>query len=155
VTDVTYLATQQGWLYFAAVLDLFSRAIVGWAMATVQDERLVEQAFRMAWLHRAPQAGLLHHSDRGSQYTSQEYQQLLAAAGISVSMSRRGNCYDNAVMERFFGTLKGEWTSRYVFETSEQARGVVFEYVECFYNRIRRHSTLGYLSPAQYELLKI
>lgn len=154
VTDVTYIATRQGWLYLAAVLDLFSRAIVGWAMAAIQNEQLVEQALQMALTHREPHVGLLHHSDRGSQYTSQDYQQVLATKGIVVSMSRKGNCYDNAVMERFFATLKGECTSRYVFETHEQARGVIFEYIECFYNRIRRHSTLDYLSPAQFELLR-
>jgi putative transposase len=154
VTDVTYLATMQGWLYLAAVLDLFSRAVVGWAMAPVQDEQLVSQALRMALLHRAPRAGLLHHSDRGCQYTSEAYQHLLAAHSITVSMSRKGNCYDNAVMERFWGTLKGECTSRYLFEAQEHARGVIFEYIECFYNRIRRHSTLAYLSPVQYELFK-
>lgn len=153
VTDVTYVATQQGWLYLAAVLDLFSRAVVGWSMAAVQDEQLVADALRMALLHREPGSGLLHHSDRGSQYTSQGYQQLLAARGIQVSMSRKGNCYDNAVMERFWATLKGECTSRYVFQTHEHARSVVFEYIHCFYNRVRRHSTLEYLSPLQYELL--
>lgn len=154
VTDIPYLATLQGWLYLAAVLDLFSRAVVGWAMAPTADELLVERALRMALTHRAPQTGLMHHSDRGCQYTSQVYQQLLATQGVVISMSRSGNCYDNAVMERFFATLKGECTSRYIFETHEQARSVVFEYIECFYNRIRRHSTLDYLSPVQYELLR-
>lgn len=154
VADVTYLATQQGWLYLAAVLDLFSRSVVGWAMAAIQDEQLVEQALQMALHHRRPGVGLLHHSDRGCQYTSAAYQQVLATRGIQVSMSRRGNCYDNAVMERFWATLKGECTSRYVFETHEQARHVVFEYIACFYNRVRRHSTLEYLSPAHYELLR-
>jgi putative transposase len=153
VTDVTYLPTQQGWLYLAAVLDLFSRAIVGWSMSAVQNEQLVTNALLMALLHREPGDGLLHHSDRGCQYTSQGYQQLLAARGIEVSMSRRGNCYDNAVMERFWATLKGECTSRYVFETHEHARSVVFECIHCFYNRVRRHSTLNYLSPLQFEVL--
>ncbi len=154
VADVTFIATQAGWLYLAAVLDLFSRAIVGWAMATTQDEVLVTQALQMALARREVQANLLNHSDRGCQYTSDGYQQLLASQGIQVSMSRTGNCYDNAVMERFFGTLKRECTSRSVFETQEQARTIVFEFIECFYNRIRRHSSLGYLSPVQFELLK-
>jgi putative transposase len=154
VADVTFIGTQAGWLYLAAVLDLFSRAIVGWAMATTQDEALVTQALQMALARREIHAELLHHSDRGCQYTSDGYQQLLAEKGIQASMSRTGNCYDNAVMERFFGTLKRECTSRSVFETQEQARTVVFEFIECFYNRLRRHSSLGYLSPVQFELLK-
>lgn len=154
VTDVTYVATQEGWLYVAAVLDLFSRAIVGWSMAAIQDEQLVTNALHMALLHREPTRGLLHHSDRGSQYTSHGYQQLLTARGIQVSMSRRGNCYDNAVMERFWATLKGECTSRYVFQTHDQARSVIFDYIQCFYNPIRRHSSLEYLSPFQYESLR-
>ncbi len=128
VADVTFIATREGWLYLAAVLDLFSRAIVGWEMAAIQDEQLVEQALNMALVCRRPHADLLHHSDRGCQYTSQEYQALLISHGIRVSMSRKGNCYDNAVMERFFGTLKGECVTRFVFETREQAQHVVFEY---------------------------
>jgi transposase InsO family protein len=154
VADVTYIATEQGWLYLAAVLDLFSRAIVGWAMSAIADEPLVEQALNMALSHRRPEGNLLHHSDRGCQYTSQGYQALLVSHGIQVSMSRKGNCYDNAVMERFFGTLKEECVWRFVFQTRDQAQHVVFEYVECFYNRLRRHSSLGYLSPTQYEQLK-
>jgi transposase InsO family protein len=154
VADVTFIGTKGGWLSLAAVLDLFSRAIVGWAMAAVQDEALVTQALQMALARRDVAANLLHHSDRGSQYTSDGYQQLLASQGIQVSMSRTGNCYDNAVMERFFGTLKRECTSRYVFETHEQARSVVFEFIECFSNRIRRHSSLDYLSPVQFEMFK-
>jgi putative transposase len=137
VTDVTYVATQEGWLYVAAVLDLFSRAIVSWSMAAIQDEQLVTNALRMALLHREPGHGLLHHSDRGSQYTNHGYQQLLADRRIQVSMSRRGNCYDNAVMERFWATLKGECTSRYVFQTHEHARGIIFDYIQRFYNPIR------------------
>jgi transposase InsO family protein len=123
-------------------------------MEATQDEPLVAQALHMALSSRKPQAGLMHHSDRGSQYTSQGYQQLLTARGIQVSMSRTGNCYDNAVMERFFGTLKGKCASHYVFETHEQARNTIFEYITCFYNRVRRHSSLDYLSPVQLELLK-
>ncbi len=126
---------------------------VGWAMAAVLDGELVEHALEMALRRRHPQSGLLHHSDRGCQYSSQEYQDLMRSHGIRVSMSRKGNCYDNAVMERFFGTLKGECVTRCVFETHEQAQHVVFAYVECFYNRLRSHSSLGYLSPAQFEQL--
>ncbi len=151
VSDVTYIGTVEGWLYLAAVLDLFSRAIVGWAMAAVQDERLVEQALRMALQRRRPTVGLLLHSDRGSQYTSDQYQDLVASSGIQASMSGTGNCYDNAVMERFFGSLKGECIERCVFQTREQAQQAAFEYIECFYNRVRRHSSLGYLSPVQFE----
>lgn len=154
VTDITFIETLEGWLFLAAVLDLFSRAIVGWAMADKQDEVLVEQALRMALVRRHPQDGLLHHSDRGCQYTSDAYQQFLSSWGIEVSMSRKGNCWDNAVMERFFGTLKGECTDHYVFATRRQARGVVFEYIECYYNRERRHSALGYVSPTEFEALK-
>lgn len=133
-------------------MDLYSRRIVGLAMAARQDETLVEQALAMAVTHRKPEAGLLHHSDRGCQYTSQTYQAFLKDHEIRVSMSRKGNCWDNAVMERFFGTLKRECTSRARFATHEQARTALFEYVEIYYNRVRKHSTLGYLSPVQFEL---
>src|SRR5690348_7387337 len=153
VADVTYVATGSGWMYLAAVMDLYSRRIVGWAMATRQDETLVEQALAMAVRHRRPQAGLLHHSDRGCQYTSQAYQAFLQDHGIRVSMSRKGNCWDNAVMERFFGTLKRECTSRAHFATHEEARTALFEYIEAYYNRVRKHSTLGYLCPVQFELV--
>jgi len=135
------------------VLDLFSRRVVGWAMAARQDELLVEKALRMAWQQRRPQAGLLHRTDRGCQYTSQQYQGLLAQFGIRVSMSRRGNCYVNAVSESFFGTLQRECVDRACFQTRAQARQTIFEYTECFYNRVRRHSSLGYKSPAVYEQL--
>lgn len=154
VTDVTFIRTQGGWLYVSAVLDLFSRTVVGWAMSANNDEQLVTQALHMALVRRKPQAGLLHHSDRGSTYTSDGYQHLLRAWDMQVSMSRIGNCYDNAVMERFFGTLKRECIGHLIFETHEQARYTIFEYVECFYNRVRRHSFLGYMSPATYESLK-
>lgn len=152
VADVTYIATGCGWMYLAAVMDLYSRRIVGWAMAAKQDETLVEQALAMAVTHRKPAAGLLHHSDRGCQYTSQAYQAFLKDHGIRASMSRKGDCWDNAVMERFFGTLKRECTSRAHFATHEQARTALFEYIEVYYNRVRKHSTLGYLSPVQFEL---
>lgn len=153
VADVTYLGTASGWLYLAVVLDLFSRRVVGWAMAATFDEHLVEQALSMALTQRKPGAGLLHHSDRGCQYTSEAYQSFLKKHGIQVSMSRKGNCWDNAVMERFFGTLKRECTAREHFQTHEEVRTAIFEYVETFYNRVRKHSTLGYLSPVQFEII--
>jgi transposase InsO family protein len=143
VTDVTAIWTQEGWLYLAGVLDLFSRAIVGWALAPVQDEALVQNALQMALLRRHPDPGLLHHSDRGSQYTSSGYRCALAEAGMTVSMSRTGNCYDNAPMESFWSTLKAECAYRACFSTRVMARQAIFEYVECFYNRQRRHSSLG------------
>jgi putative transposase len=134
--DITAIWTYEGWLYFAVVLDLFSRRVVGWAMAASQDETLVEMALRMALLARRPGAGLLFHSDRGSQYTSDAYQALLAGAHTTVSMSRTANCYDNAVTESFFGTVKAECVEGASFESRAQARQVIFEYTECFYNRI-------------------
>ena len=151
--DITAIWTSEGWLYLAVVLDLYSRRVIGWAMAATQDEALIEKAFQMALLGRYPPAGVLFHSDRGSQYTSDAYQALLADAGATVSMSRTGNCYDNAVTESFFGTLKGECIERASFQTRGQARQIIFEYIECFYNRVRRHSTLGYVSPAAFEQL--
>jgi len=151
--DITAIWTAEGWLYLAAVLDLFSRRVVGWAMAARQDEQLVENALRMALQQRRPQAGLLHHTDRGCQYTSQQYQEVLTQYGINMSMSRRGNCYDNAVSESFFGTLKRECVDRVSFQTRTQARQAIFEYTEVFYNRVRRHSSLGYKSPVVYEQL--
>jgi putative transposase len=149
--NITAIWTYEGWLYLAVVLDLYSRRVIGWAMAATQDEALIERAFQMALLTRHPQTGVLFHSDRGSQYTSDAYQAVLANVGAMVSMSRTGNCYDNAVTESFFGTLKGECVERFSFQTRGQARQTIFEYVECFYNRIRRHSSLGYVSPVAYE----
>jgi putative transposase len=150
VADISYIDTDEGWLYLATVMDLFSRRIVGWAMADHMETSLVEQALRMALLRRRPAAGLLHHSDRGSQYASKNYRALLATWNITVSMSRTGSCYDNAVMESFFGTLKTEWaTGRY--PTRNAARTDIFEYIEVWYNRQRRHSTLGYLCPRDFE----
>jgi putative transposase len=151
VTDSTMIWTDEGWLYLAVVLDLFSRRIVGWAMASTEDEELVELALRMALAHRQPPAGLLHHSDRGSEYTSNDYQALLAELGIQVSMSRTANCWDNAAMESFFATLKKECIYREQLKSKTQARQVIFEYLECFYNRIRLHSTLQYVSPVTFE----
>jgi transposase InsO family protein len=151
VTDITGVWTGEGWLYVAVVLDLFSRMLVGWAMGAHRDTQLVEQACEMALARRQPEPGLLHHSDRGSQYTSEAYRTLLQQAGIRVSISRKGNCYDNAVMESFFGSLKSEWTDRHTYATRREARQSIFEYMEVFYNRQRLHSSLGYMSPVSYE----
>jgi len=150
-TDITYIPTLEGWLYLAAVLDLFSRRIVGWAMSARMTGDLVRDALRMALRERRPPAGLVHHSDRGSQYTGTPYQQLLKDNQFVVSMSGTGNCYDNAPTESFFGSLKMEWVHHTVYETRAQARTDIFFYIEAFYNRQRRHSTLGYVSPAAYE----
>lgn len=150
VSDFTYVETTEGWLYLAAVLDLFSRKVVGWAMSAQMDTSLVEAAWQMALLARQPEPGLLHHSDQGSQYTSAAYQQALVSALAQVSMSRVGNCYDNAVMESFFATLKTECVTA-PFDTRALARTTIFEYIEVWYNRKRLHSTLGYLSPVEFE----
>lgn len=130
---------------------MYSRSLVGWAMAPVQDEKLVQCALRMALQRRLPQPGLLHHSDRGCQYTSRGYQQMVARAGMLVSMSRTGNCYDNAVMESFWSTLKWECVHRMSFSTRSHARQDIFAFIEVFYNRQRLHSSLGYVSPSQFE----
>jgi len=150
VSDFTYIDTAQGWLYLAIVLDLFSRKVVGWAMAEQMDTALVEAAWRMAVQGRRPSSSLLHHSDQGSQYTSTAYQNCLSSANIQVSMSRVGHCYDNAVAESFFGTLKAECVTSQ-FASHALARTAIFEYIEVWYNRQRLHSTLGYLSPAEFE----
>ena len=150
-TDITYIWTEEGWLYLAVVLDLFGRRAVGWSMSEHIDARLVSDAFRMAVTHRGIGKGLLHHSDRGSQYCSDMYQGLLKSHGIRCSMSRKGNCWDNACMESFFGSLKTEWTEGKRYKTREEAKKDVFMYIELFYNRQRRHATLGYLSPVEYE----
>jgi len=152
VTDITSVGTRQGWLYLAVVLDLFSRKVVGWSMSQNIDRHLVLGALDMALQGRQPPRGLLHHSDRGSQYASADYRHALAARGIECSMSRKGNCWDNAVVESFFSTLKQELVYTTDFATHEQARLALFEYIEVFYNRQRRHSTLGYVSPVQFEL---
>jgi len=151
VTDITGMWTEEGWLSVVVVLDLFSRMIVGWAMAPRRDTELVEQALHMALAPRHLVSGLLHHSDRGSQYTSASYQVLLAQAGIQVSLSRKGDCHDNAAMESFIGFLKGEWTTWHSYQTRQEARQSIFEYSEVFYYRQRCHSTLDYLSPDTYE----
>jgi transposase InsO family protein len=151
VADITYLWTQEGWLYLSAVLDLFSRRIIGWSLSHHMRESLVHDALLMAVGRRIPDDNLLHHSDRGSQYASKGYQGLLKQNGITISMSRKGNCWDNAVMERFFGSLKSERTDNKVYLTREQAKADVISYIEMFYNSQRLHSTLGYRSPMQYE----
>jgi putative transposase len=150
-TDITYVATKQGWLYLAVVLDLFSRQVVGWAMGPTIDRQLVLGALDMALKSRKPPRGLLHHSDRGSQYASADSQRALEQRGIRCSMSRKGNCWDNAVVESFFSSLKMELVHETTFATREQASAALFEYIEVFYNRKRRHSSLGYLSPVEYE----
>jgi transposase InsO family protein len=152
VTDITYLWTLEGWLYLAVILDLFSRRVVGWALSERLERGLALNALKMALQDRQPPQGLLHHSDRGSQYASYEYQQLLAAHGLLSSMSRKGNCWDNAVAESFFATLKIELGYQRHWHTRTQARSEVFEYIELFYNRRRRHSALGYLCPNEFEL---
>ena len=151
VADITYLWTTEGWLYLAAVLDLFSRRVVGWAMADNMKSDLVGNAFAMAKIRRQPNAGLLHHSDRGIQYASQQYQAILKKSGVIVSMSRKGNCWDNAVMERFFGTLKSECTDGKAYFTRAEAKADVSNFIEMFYNVQRLHSTLNYMSPVAYE----
>lgn len=149
--DITYVPTAEGWLYLAVILDLFSRRVVGHACGATLATTLVVEALALACGRRLPGAGLLHHSDRGSQYTSAEYQARLAELGAQVSMSRRGDCYDNAAVESFFGTLKAELIHGRRYATRAEARIDIFEYVEVFYNRERRHSALGYLSPTEYE----
>ena len=151
VTDTKAVETAEGWLYLAVILDLFSRMVVGWAMAATEDEQLVELALRMAVVQRHPPTGLLHHSDRGSEFTSDRYLALLHELGIEVSMSRTANCYDNAAMESFFASLTKECTDRRRFESRQQARSAIFEYLECFYNPVRLHSTLQFVSPVAFE----
>jgi putative transposase len=151
LTDITYIPTRQGWLYLAAVEDLYSRRVVGWSMGTTMESRLVVDALEMAVKQRFPEAGLVAHSDRGSQYASEHYRRALAERGIECSMSRRGNRYDNAPMESLFASLKKELVHREDYATVEAAKASVFEYLEVFYNRIRRHSSLGYVAPAEFE----
>lgn len=151
VTDITYIATDQGWLYLAVVLDLYSRKVVGWAMETTVATELPLRALRMALRRRRPPAGLLHHSDRGSQYASAIYQALLHLQTIQPSMSRKADCWDNAVMESFFSTLKAELVNWTHFTTIAEARSEIFHFIEAFYNRIRLHSTLDYNSPDEFE----
>jgi len=153
LSDITYIPTAEGWLYLAAVLDVFSRRIVGWAMSDRMTTDLTIRALKMALEHRAIEPGLVHHSDQGSQYTAEDYQQLLKDWGIEVSMNGKGSWYDNAPMESFFGTLKTERVHHCAYRTRNEGRTDVFYYIEAFYNRRRLHSALGYFSPVVYELL--
>jgi transposase InsO family protein len=152
VTDITYIPTREGWLYLAAILDLYSRKVVGWSMSERITRQLTLNALAMALRARAPAAGLVHHSDRGSQYASADYRAALVAAGIDCSMSRKGDCWDNAVAESFFATLKTELVHDEDWQTRAEARSAIFEYLEVFYNRRRRHSSIGYVSPEEFEL---
>lgn len=151
VTDFTYIPTGEGWLFLAVVLDLYSRRVVGWAFGPALTTALARAALQMAVSHRRPEAGLLHHSDRGCQYASADYRALLAAHGLKASMSRTGNPYDNAAMESFYATLKIECLHRQKLVTKAQAQAVTFDYIETFYNRERLHSALGYKSPVDFE----
>jgi len=152
LADISYIWTREGWLYLAVVLDLFSRQVVGWAMDEQMPQELTLAALDMALKRRRPLPGLMHHSDRGSQYAAGAYRKRLAEHGIVCSMSRKGNCWDNAPMESFFHTLKTELVHHRDYLTRDEARHDIFEYIEVFYNRQRSHSTLGYLSPAQFEV---
>lgn len=151
VGDITYLWTHQGWLYLATVIDLYSRKVIGWSMGHLNTADLAVSALKMAIMNRQPSPGLIFHSDQGIQYAGNEFKAALNAHGFIQSMSRKGDCYDNAVAESFFHTLKTELVFFEDFKTRDEARGKVFEYIEAFYNRQRIHSTLGYLSPAQFE----
>ena len=151
VGDITYIPTHAGWLYLAVLLDLYSRKVVGWAMSDRLTQELAASALAMAVEQRRPAKGLLHHSDQGSQYSAIRYRAALAASGIAASMSRKGNAWDNAVAESFFSNLKNELVHHRDFKTREQARSEIFDYIEIFYNRQRVHSTLQYVSPADYE----
>ena len=149
--DFTYLWTAEGWLYVAVVMDLYSRRIVGWSMQSHMTTQLVADALMMAIWRRGKPDALLHHSDRGSQYTSDQFRRLLGELGVTCSMSRSGNCWDNAAMESFFKSLKTERTDQKIYRTRVDAKADVFDYIEVFYNGKRRHSTIGYLSPIQFE----
>ena len=151
VADITYISTHQGWLYLAVVIDLYSRRVVGWSMSRWMSRRMVVDALKMAVDARQPEGSVVHHSDRGAQYTSDDFQDELAKHGIECSMSGTGNCYDNAVAESFFGLLKRERVNRTRYRTRDEARADVFDYIEVFYNRRRRHGYLGNISPADFE----
>ena len=151
VSDTTFIRTRQGWLYLAVVMDLFSRRIVGWSMSRWMGRQLVIDALRMAIAMRQPEEGLIHHSDRGCQYTSDDFRYELAKYDIQCSMSGRGNCYDNAVVESFFGVLKRERVNRVKYRTRDEAKSDLFDYIECFYNQKRRHGYLGNQSPVNFE----
>ena len=149
--DLTAIATRAGWVYLAVILDLYSRRVIGWAMSRKPDQHVAVTALQMALTHRRPQPGVIHHTDQGATYTSLAYQRQLRQAGLVASMSRKGNCYDNAVVESFFSTLKNELVHDQDFWTREAAQAAVFEFIEVFYNRQRLHQTLGYVSPVQFE----
>lgn len=151
VGDITFIPTRAGWLHLAVLVDLFARRVVGWAMSAAIDGALVRQALEMALAQRRARHGLLHHTDQGRQYADGAYQRLLQAHGMIPSMSRKGDCFDNACAESFFSTLKNELVHHTTFHTREEARTAIFEYIEVFYNRQRLHQTLGYLTPAEYE----
>jgi putative transposase len=150
-SDITYIPTREGWLYLSVVLDLASRRVVGWSMQETAGTSLVIDAIKMALSHRRPESGLLHHSDRGIQYAARDFRQLLRSRRIECSMSRKGDCWDNAVTESFFATLKKELVQDSDWKTREQARAALFEWIEVWYNKHRRHSSIGYLSPTEYE----
>ena len=154
MTDTTFVPTRQGMLFVAVVIDLYARQVVGWAMSASNNKQLVCDALNMAVAHRKPAAGLLHHSDRGSTYTSAQYKELLIKHGMVISMSRVGNCHDNAVAESFFANLKNELTFHHDFKTRSDARSAIFDYIELFYNRKRPHQTLNYASPVEYETMQ-
>ncbi len=151
VTDVTFIPTEEGWLYLASMIDLYNREVVGWAMGESNDTALTLNALDMALDFSNPPEGLVHHSDRGSNYTAKDYRQALSDRGIQTSMSRKGNCWDNAVAESFFATIKKELVHRFTFKTRREAAAAIFEYIEVFYNRVRKHSLLGYTSPAEFR----
>jgi len=150
--DITYVWTAEGWLYLAVVLDLYSRRVIAWGMGSRLTQELATAALTMAIEHRRPASGVVHHTDRGSQYAATRYREVLASHGLTASMSRRGNCWDNAVVESFFHTLKTELVYHRHYITREEARQDIFEWIEVFYNRVRRHSTLGYMSPMEFEM---
>ncbi len=151
VTDVTFVPTDEGWLYLASMIDLYNREVVGWAMSDSNDTQLTLNALDMALEFRNPPEGLIQHTDRGSNYTAKTYRKALAKRGIKVSMSRKGNCWDNAVAESFFATIKKELIHKFHFTTRREAAAAIFEYIEVFYNRVRKHSKLGYQSPAEFR----
>ena len=155
VTDVTFVATDEGWLYLASMIDLYNREVIGWAMGESNDTALTLSALDMALELNNPPEGLIHHSDRGSNYTAGEYRQALSGRGIKTSMSRKGNCWDNSVAESFFATIKKELIHRYKFKTRREAAAAIFEYIEVFYNRVRKHSQLGNISPVQFKRMKL
>jgi putative transposase len=155
LADITYISTIEGWLYLAAIMDLGCRRIKGWSMSNRLTKELALDALKMAICNNPNSSGVIHHSDRGSQYASADYQKLLKSNGLISSMSRKGNCWDNAPMESFFHTLKTEWVYSFKYNTRQEAKASLFEYIEIFYNRQRRHSALHYMNPCQYELYRM